>query len=107
MKSSKEVLSDLSKECYNQITHYKFNRGTLHVPEKYRKGRLDGLQYISELTLYYMQKEKALQKEFEDEVLKQIEKMHCLNNGAYKQGIYDALYEFESLVKKISAYEKY
>ncbi len=101
MRSSKEILSDLSKECFNQITHYKFNKNTLHVAERYRKGRLDGLQYISELTLYYMQREQALRREFESQLLKQMKGMNCLNNGEYKQGLYDVLHEFENLFKRI------
>ena len=53
--TSKEVLEKISKHCSNQLTLYKFNTTTLHISEKYREGRLTALEYINELTYYYLQ----------------------------------------------------
>jgi len=90
-ESTREVLSVFSNNCFNQITHYTYNKGTLEVSERYRKGRLDGLQYLSKLTLFYMQREQALRVEFENEILGQLKKIDGLNSGQYKSGIFEAL----------------
>ena len=89
--TSKEVLEEISKHCYNQITFYKFNTTVLQVSDKYREGRLTALEYIGELAYYYMQEEKRLQQDFHDQVLKQMKLHSCLDDTDYKSGLYDAL----------------
>ncbi len=92
-KTSKELLEDISKHCSNQITLYKFNKTTLKVSDKYREGRLTALEYIGELTYYYLQEEKQLQQYFHDQIIKQMKLHSCLDDTEYKEGIYDALNE--------------
>ena len=89
--TSKEVLEEISSHCYSEITTYKFNTTVLKVSDKYREGRLTALEYIGELTYYYLQEEKKLQHQFREQVLKQIELHSCLEDNDYKQGLYDAL----------------
>ena len=62
--TSKELLEKVSKHCANQLTLYKFNTGTLKISKKYREGRLTALEYLSELSYYYMQEEKLIQQHF-------------------------------------------
>ena len=89
--TSKEVLEKISSHCYDEITLYKFNTTVLNVSDKYREGRLTSLEYIAELTYYYLQEEKKIQHQFHEQVLKQIELHSCLKDNDYKQGLYDAL----------------
>ena len=89
--TSKELLEDLSKHCSNQLILYKFNTGTLKISEKYREGRLTALEYLGELTYYYMQEEKRIQQHFREQVLKQMQTYSCLHESEYKNGLYDAL----------------
>lgn len=89
--TSKELLEEVSRHCSNQLTHYKFNISTLKVSKKYREGRLTALEYIGELTYYYLQEEKKIQQEFREQILKQIELHSCLEDTDYKQGLYDVL----------------
>lgn len=91
--TSKEVLEKISMHCSNQLTLYKFNTTTLQISEKYRKGRITALKYLGELTYYYLQKEKGIQEEFKDQVLKQLKLHACLDDAEYKRGLYDALNE--------------
>ncbi len=91
--TSKELLDKVSKHCSNQLILYKFNTTTLDVSKKYREGRLTALEYIGELTYYYLQKEKKIQQEFHEQIHKQMEMHSCLEDGDYKQGLYDALNE--------------
>ena len=91
--TSKEVLEEISKHCYNQITFYQFNTTNLQVSDKYREGRLTGLEYISSLAYYYMQEEQSLQQQFHEQILKQMKKNSCLEDTEYKNGLYDALNE--------------
>ena len=92
MKStSKELLEAVSKHCYNELTLYKFNNTTLDVSDKYREGRLTALEYITELTYYYLQQEKKIEEEFKQQVSKQLKLYDCLDDTEYKRGLYDAL----------------
>jgi len=102
MKTTLEILSDLSKHTYNQITLYRFNKGLLQVSDKYREGRLTALNYISELTLYYMNIEKSLPIQLREQIDKQMEQNSCLNSSEYKDGMYDALNEILDEYRKIN-----
>ncbi len=97
--TSKELLEEVSKHCSNQLTYYKFNNTTLQVSDKYREGRLTALEYLEELTYYYLQEEKKIQKQFKEQILKQMELNSCLKDSEYKKGLYDALEEILSLQK--------
>ena len=92
-KTSKELLDEISSHCFNEITLYTFNKTTLKVSDKYREGRLTALEYIAELTYYYLQEEKQLQQYFHDQIIKQMKLHSCLDDTEYKQGLYDALNE--------------
>ena len=61
--TSKELLEAVSKHCYNELTLYKFNNTTLDVSEKYREGRLTALEYLTEITYYYLQEEKKIEED--------------------------------------------
>ena len=89
--TSKEIIEEVSKHCHNQLVLYKFNTTTLQITDKYREGILTALEYIGELTFYYLQQEKNLQQQFHDQIIKQLEQNSCLNDTEYKQGLYDGL----------------
>ena len=89
--TSKELLEEISKNCFHQITFYTFNKNVLKVSDKYREGRLASLNYISELTFYYLQEERKIQIQFHEQILKQMRTHLCLEDNDYKQGIYDAI----------------
>ena len=104
-QTSKEVLEEISKHCYNELTLYKFNTTTLEVTDKYREGRLTALEYLGELTFYYLQEEKQLQQHFHDQVLKQMKLHSCLEYTEYKQGLYDALNDILDYKRSIVDYQ--
>ncbi|EIF51770.1 MULTISPECIES: hypothetical protein [Sulfurovum] len=98
MKStSKELLESVSKHCYNELTLYKFNNTTLHVSDKYREGRVTALEYLIELTYYYLQEEKKIGEEFKLQISKQLKRYDCLDDTEYKRGLYDALHAVSGL----------
>ena len=99
--TSKEILEAISRHCANQTVLYRFNTGTLKISDKYREGRLTALEYISELTYYYLQEEKRLKEHFHTQLRRQMELHSCLEENAYKQGLYDALNEILTLQKEI------
>ena len=90
---SKELLEADSKHCYNQLTLYRFNTTTLHVSDKYREGRVSALEYLTELSYYYMQEEKSIENQFKEQIVKQLKLHSCLDDTEYKRGLYDALNE--------------
>jgi len=106
VKTTREILSELSNHTYNQITLYRFNKGLLQVSDKYREGRLSALNYVSELTLYYMNMEKHLHSELRRQIDKQMEQNSCLCSSEYKDGLYDALNDVLDEYQKINAMKK-
>ena len=91
--SSKEILEKISAHCDRQMVFYRYNKNTLKVSDKYREGRLCALEYIAQLSGYYLQEEKRLEHYFREQVHKQMRLHSCLEDTAYKQGLYDALNE--------------
>jgi len=91
--TSKELLEIVSKHCYNQLTLYRFNTTTLQVSDKYREGRLTALEYLNELSYYYLQEEKSIEKQFKEQIIRQLTLYSCLDDTEYKRGLYDALNE--------------
>jgi len=104
MKHTRDILSDISKHTYTQITHYTFNHGTLKVDDKYREGRLTALNYVSELTLYYMRLEQEIRKQFREQIVYQMKSNSCLPESEYKHGLYDALNEILDEYRKINSH---
>ena len=92
-ESSKSYIETVSKHCYTQLTYYQFNTSTLKVSEQYRAGRLSALKYVSELTFNYLQEEKRLKEEFKQQLIKQLKLHTALQDGDYKNGLYDGLNE--------------
>ena len=91
--TSKELLEIVSRHCYNQLTLYRFNTTTLQVSNKYREGRLTALEYLTELSYYYLQEEKSIEKQFKEQISRQLSLYSCLDDTEYKRGLYDALNE--------------
>ncbi len=102
MKPTREVLSALSNHCYSQLTFYKFNKNVLKVSDKYREGRLTSLNYVSELTLYYMNMEKDIQRQLIGQIDKQMKSNSCLDDSEYKDGLYDALNDMLDEYKRVN-----
>ncbi len=89
--TSKELIEKLIRHCYNQLTLYRFNKTSLQVSDKYREGRLSVLEYINNLTFYYLQEEKRIKQNFRDQILEQLRSNACLGDSDYKKGPYGAL----------------
>ena len=54
---------------------------------------MTALEYIGELTYYYLQEEKRLQQYFHDQIIKQMKLQSCFDDTDYKKGLYDTLSE--------------
>ena len=99
MEKSIQILEEISKECFSYTTYYKFNR-SIEATEKYRDGRIDASNWINELIFYYIQKEKNFLLEFKEHIQTQKDKISFLNNGDYKNGLYEQLNEIEIKIDK-------
>lgn len=100
--SSKLFLEEVSRYCYSQLTLYKFNRSTLDIDEKYREGRITALNYIADLTFYFMQQEKHIAEEFVCELDKQVQMAESLKSPLYSQGIRDSIEALRQEIDKLS-----
>ena len=95
--SSRQFLEEVSRYCCNQLTLYRFNRSTLDIDEKYREGRITALNYIADLTFYFMQQEKHISEDFICELDRQLEAIETLRSPDYSQGIRDSIEEIRKL----------
>ena len=100
--SSKDFLEEVSRYCCNQLTLYKFNRSTLDIDEKYREGRITALNYVADLTFYFMQREKHIAGDFLCELDRQLEAIETLKSPNYTQGIRDSINALHQEIDKFS-----
>ncbi len=96
---TKQLLEDISKNTSNELTQYKFNKNTLLVSDKYRKGRITALEYTLELIYYYFQQDKQIKEQFHNTLLSQLQDTQMLRNGDYQKGLHDAL---QSIIRQIN-----
>ena len=99
-ESSKALLELISKECSNQLPHYKYNKHSLEISDKYRHGRVTALNYMLELTFFYFEMEKDLKEQLLQDLQKQMAFAASLRESDYKQGIYDAINKIIQEVEK-------
>lgn len=90
MKRSLPKLETISKSLDSHQTYYTFNKD-LESSEKYRKGRISAAKWLNELIYFYVQKENNFIDEFKDNIQDQKKKLSELNDGEYKQGLFDEL----------------
>jgi hypothetical protein len=96
---TKELLETISKNVSNELTHYKFNKNTLIVSDKYRKGRVAALEYTLELIYFFMQQDKQIKEQFHHTLLLQLQETQMLRDGEYQKGLHDAL---QSIIMQIN-----
>ncbi len=101
--SSKQFLEEVSRYCYSQLTLYKFNKSTLDIDEKYREGRITALNYVADLTFYFMQQEKHITEEFICELDRQLEAIGTLKSPNYTLGIRDSIDALRQEIDKLSS----
>ncbi len=78
----------------------------MKVSDKYREGRLTALEYVSELTLYYMNIEKEIHKKLVEQIDHQMKSNSCLTESDYKDGLYDALNEILDEYRRVTTIEQ-
>lgn len=90
MKKSILILEEISQKCYSDTTVFKYTKNN-EISDKYKKGRVDASTWVNELIYHYVQKEKNFINEFVQHIKDQKDVISIINNGDYKQGLYDQL----------------
>ena len=72
MEKSIKILEDLSSHCSSEQTRYKFSKQMM-ASDKYRKGRIDALNWINDIIFHFIQKEKNFISEFKQHIKEMIE----------------------------------
>ena len=94
MEKSIKILEDLSSHCSSEQTRYKFSKQMM-ASDKYRKGRIDALNWVNDIIFHFIQKEKNFISEFKQHIKDQKDIISNINDGDYKKAIYDQLNEIE------------
>jgi len=58
MEKSIKILEDLSNDCVQEKTRYQFSK-MIKKSEKYKKVRIDALNWINDIIYHFIQKEKS------------------------------------------------
>lgn len=99
MKRSLYKLEKISESLNSHQVYYKFNKD-LDASEKYRKGRVNAAKWLNELIYHFIQKENYFIVEFKEHIQEQKKKLSELNEGEFKQGLYDELNIIEDMIKE-------
>lgn len=100
MKKSIYILEKLSMILDNHQTHYKFNKQNEHLTDKYRKGRINASKWLNELIYYYINKERQFIVEFKEQIQEQKKHLSDLEDGDFKQGLFDELNLVEDMINE-------
>jgi len=95
MKKSIEILEELSRDCNNETTRYKFSK-MIEKSDKYKKGRVDALNWINDIIFHFIQKERNFINEFKEHINTQKGIISDISEGDYKNALYDQLNEIEA-----------
>lgn len=98
MKNSLHQLTKISETVSSHQTYYKFNKMDKHLTEKYRKGRVNTAKWLNELIYYFIQKESSFIIEFKEQIQEQKKNLSDLEDGDFKQGLFDELNLIENIV---------
>ena len=89
-----KILEDLSSDCVHEITRYQFSK-MIEESDKYKKGRIDALRWINDIIYHFIQKEKNFLNEFKQHIQDQKDIIVNINDGDYKNALYDQLNDIE------------
>lgn len=98
MKNSLHQLTKINETVNNHQTYYKFNKIDEHLSEKYRKGRVNAAKWLNDLIYYFIQKESSFIIEFKEQIKEQKKSLAELEDGDFKQGLFDELNLIEDIV---------
>lgn len=99
MKRSIPKLETISQSISSHQVYYKFNKMDDHLSEKYRKGRISAAKWLNDLIYFYFQKESSFLEEFKKHIQEQKKELSKLNDGDYKQGLFDELNIIEEMIE--------
>ncbi len=94
MEKSTKILEDISSQCIAEKSSYEFSK-TMTKSDKYRKGRIDALNWINDIIYHFIKKEKNFMIEFIQHINNQKDIISNIKDGDYKDAIYDQLHEIE------------
>ena len=92
MEKSIKILEELSSQCTVEKSSYEFSK-TMKLSPKYRKGRVDALNWINDIIYHFIQKEKNFINEFKEHIKDQKDIIANIKEGDYKTALYDQLHE--------------
>jgi hypothetical protein len=98
MKKSIYKLERISQTLNSHQTYYTFNKNDTHLSEKYRKGRVNASKWLNEVIYFYIQKEKNFIFEFKENIQQQKKQLSILEDGDFKDGLFDELNLIEDII---------
>ena len=99
-KSSKEILDLIGSMSYAKSTPYKFSKQLEHS-EKYNKGRINAYDWVTEIAYFLLEREKKMLSEFEQMLIDKKQELDTLNNGDYKNGLFDSINDILDYYKEL------
>lgn len=98
MKRSLYTLEKLSQTLNSHQIYFTFNKDEEVLSSKYKKGRVSASKWLNDLIYYFIQKENQFIVEFKEHIQEQKKNLADLEDGDYKQGLYDELNLIEDMI---------
>lgn len=98
MKRSLHTLEKLSQTLNSHQTYFTFNKDEEILSSKYKKGRVSASKWLNDLIYYFIQKENQFIIEFKEQIQEQKKNLSDLEDGDYKQGLFDELNLIEDMI---------
>jgi hypothetical protein len=100
MKRSLYILEKLSHTISSHQTYFTFNKDEERLSIKYKKGRVSASKWLNDLIFYFIEKENKFLIEFKDHIQEQKKNLADLEDGDYKEGLFDELNLIEDMINK-------
>jgi len=85
----KDFLDIMSHITYIQSVKIEFSKNV--YSDKYKKGSLAAIKYLSDLSFYYLQREKKLKEDMIKQIHSELSYINTLADTDYKNGAIDIL----------------
>jgi len=96
-----EFFDKIGEITYSATAPYRFAKHINYGNEKYKKGVVSSLTWVSNLSTYYLNQLKQLKKEFLEQIDKKEKELKTLKDGDFKKGVFDGFKMARDIIKDL------
>ncbi|WP_281951400.1 hypothetical protein [Nitrosophilus kaiyonis] len=105
-KTVEEFLDKVSDLTFSKTAPYKYAKHINYGSEKYKKGVVKSLTWVSDLSAYYLTQIKKIKQEFLEQIDKKEKELKNLKDSELKKGIFDGFKMAKEIIEFIEKSNK-